>query len=107
MQELAGLHREAHIENSMHETGKMFGPFRSFQLQAESGGCVVLSGHLPPLKLIYFLSRSRPDPKRRFMLSVAFALQRGNADMFARCNARRIRNRSENVYSLRLSSPEL
>ena len=49
---------------------------------------------------------SRPDPKRRFMLSVAFALQRGNADMFARCNARRTRNRSENVYSLRLSSPE-
>jgi hypothetical protein len=25
-----------------------------------------------------------------------------NADMFARCNARRTRNRSENVYSLRL-----
>jgi hypothetical protein len=38
------LHREAHIENSVHETGKNFGPFRSFQLQAESGGCVVLSG---------------------------------------------------------------
>ena len=48
---------------------------------------------------------SCPDPKRRFMLSVAFALQRGNADMFARCNARRTRNRSENVYSLRLPSP--
>jgi hypothetical protein len=29
------------------ETEKHFGPFRSFhQLQAESGGCVVLSGHL-------------------------------------------------------------
>ena len=40
------LHREAHIENSMHETEKNFGPFRSFQPQAESGGCVVLSGHL-------------------------------------------------------------
>jgi hypothetical protein len=39
-------HREAHIENSVHETEKNFGPFRSFQLQAESGGCVVLSGHL-------------------------------------------------------------
>jgi hypothetical protein len=51
------MHREAHhtvshtrmyscIENSVHETEKNFGPFRSFQLQAESGGCVVLSGHL-------------------------------------------------------------
>ena len=40
------LHREAHIGNSMHETEKNFGPFRSFQPQAESGGCVVLSGHL-------------------------------------------------------------
>eukprot|EP01047_Picozoa_sp_COSAG01_P136467 COSAG01_NODE_66842_length_268_cov_18.745562_1_plen_43_part_10 len=31
----------------MHETEKNFGPsFRSFQPQAESGGCVVLSGHL-------------------------------------------------------------
>ena len=40
------IHREAHIENSMHETEKNFGPFRSFQPQAESGGCVVLSGHL-------------------------------------------------------------
>ena len=49
---------------------------------------------------------SCPGPKRRFMLSIAFALQRGNADMFARCNARRNRNCSENVYSLRLSSPE-
>ena len=39
-------HRAAHIENSMHETEKIFGPFRSFQLQAESGSCVVLSGHL-------------------------------------------------------------
>ena len=29
-----------------HETEKNFGPFRSFQPQAESGGCVVLSGHL-------------------------------------------------------------
>jgi hypothetical protein len=33
-------------------------------------------------------------------------MQRGNADMFARCNARRARNKSTNVYSLRLSSPE-
>ena len=40
------MHREAHIENSMHETEKNFGPFRSFQPQAESGGCVVLLGHL-------------------------------------------------------------
>jgi hypothetical protein len=39
--------REANIENSVHETEEHFGPFiRSFQLQAESGGCVVLSGHL-------------------------------------------------------------
>eukprot|EP01045_Picozoa_sp_COSAG04_P008753 COSAG04_NODE_492_length_13438_cov_2.453782_4_plen_207_part_00 len=30
----------------MHETEKLFGPFRSFQLQAESGSCVALSGHL-------------------------------------------------------------
>ena len=41
-----------------------------------------------------------------FVLTVAFALQRGKADMFAQCNARRKRNRSDNVYSLRLSSPE-
>jgi hypothetical protein len=48
----SGQHQpgEAHtsicIENSVHETENFFGPFRSFQLQAESGGCVVLSGHL-------------------------------------------------------------
>ena len=47
---------------------------------------------------------SRPDPKRRFMLTVAFALQRGNADMFARADARRRRNKSNNAFSLRLDS---
>eukprot|EP01047_Picozoa_sp_COSAG01_P073714 COSAG01_NODE_12097_length_1801_cov_8.356639_4_plen_105_part_00 len=36
----------AFFENSIHETNLIFGPFRSFQPQAESGGCVVLSGHL-------------------------------------------------------------
>jgi hypothetical protein len=35
-----------------------------------------------------------------------YMYMRGNADMLARCNARRTRNRSENVYSLRLPSPE-
>jgi hypothetical protein len=40
------LHPAAFFENSIHETNLIFGPFRSFQLQAESGGCVVLSGHL-------------------------------------------------------------
>eukprot|EP01047_Picozoa_sp_COSAG01_P037342 COSAG01_NODE_2962_length_6786_cov_21.580544_1_plen_113_part_10 len=30
----------------VHETNLIFGPFRSFQLQAESGSCVALSGHL-------------------------------------------------------------
>jgi hypothetical protein len=41
-------HREAHIENSMHETRKNSAHFAlsNFQPQAESGGCVVLSGHL-------------------------------------------------------------
>jgi hypothetical protein len=38
--------RQQKNENSIHETEKNFGPFRSFQLQAESGGCVVLLGHL-------------------------------------------------------------
>ena len=39
-------HPAAFFENSIHETNLIFGPFRSFQPQAESGGCVVLSGHL-------------------------------------------------------------
>jgi hypothetical protein len=40
------LHRAAFFENSIHETNLIFGPFRSFQLPAESGSCVALSGHL-------------------------------------------------------------
>ena len=40
----------------------------------------------------------------RFMLTIAFALQRGNADMFARADARRRRNKSNNAFSLRLDS---
>ena len=40
-----------------------------------------------------FNAWSRPDPKRDFILSMAFALQRGNANMLRRSAARRSNNR--------------
>jgi hypothetical protein len=53
-----------HIENSVHENfqEKMFGPFRSFQPQAESGGCVVLSGHLDSTPA-FFAAGWLPEPE--------------------------------------------
>jgi hypothetical protein len=65
----------------MHETENIFGPFRSFQLlQAESGGCVVLSGHLvammgPPggpggVVVGY---PPRPRPRREYMRPLAMS----------------------------------
>ena len=37
---------------------------------------------------------SRPDPRRDFILSLAFAQQRGNAVMLRQASARRLRNRA-------------
>jgi hypothetical protein len=74
--------REAHthIENSVHETEKVFGPFRSFQLQAESGGCVVLSGHLAAmmgprvgLAAWWSVTPPRPRPRREYMRPLAMS----------------------------------
>ena len=36
----------------------------------------------------------RPDPRRDFILSLAFAQQRGNAVMLRQASARRLRNRA-------------
>eukprot|EP01047_Picozoa_sp_COSAG01_P001512 COSAG01_NODE_35_length_34814_cov_128.883624_1_plen_56_part_00 len=41
-------HRAAFFENSIHETNLIFGPFRSFQPQAESGGLSRSGNHLGP-----------------------------------------------------------
>ena len=37
---------------------------------------------------------SRPDPRRDFILSLAFAQQRGNVVMLRQASARRLRNRA-------------
>ena len=47
---------------------------------------------------------NNPDPKRTFTLSIAFALQRGNARMFQRAALRRSHNRRRGLYSSRLSA---
>ena len=49
-----------------------------------------------------FNAWSNPDPKRDFMLSIAFAIQRGNVRMLQRCASRRACNRSLGAYSRRL-----
>ena len=49
-----------------------------------------------------FNAWSNPDPKRDFMLSIAFAIQRGNVRMLQRCASRRACNRSLGAYSSRL-----
>ena len=47
---------------------------------------------------------SNPNPLRDFFLSIAFAIQRGNARMLQRCALRRASNSARGSYSSQLSS---
>ena len=47
---------------------------------------------------------SNPNPLRDFYLSIAFAIQRGNARMLQRCALRRAGNRACGSYSSQLFS---
>ena len=49
-----------------------------------------------------FNAWSNPDPKRDFMLSIAFAIQKGNVRMLQRCASRRARSCRRGSYSSRL-----
>ena len=49
-----------------------------------------------------FNAWSNPDPKRDFMLSIAFAIQKGNVRMLQRCASRKARSCRRGSYSSRL-----
>ena len=49
-----------------------------------------------------FNAWSNPEPKRDFMLSIAFAIQKGNVRMLQRCASRRARSCHRGSYSSRI-----